>query len=620
MGLRVVRGWWSLLLLLFSGGSAAASVVVVSDQARLSLQPYLSWYYDASGSATVGQVGRHSAHFQGPLDRSSLPRTQGAYWLRLRLQPKPGAEERRWLLELPYTQLDRVDLYVRSGSFPSWHHEVAGDLRPLSAQSLRYPQPLFQLPLKEAEELELLLRVQSSTTIAVPLRLWQQESFDAWHQKSTLVNGIVYGVLLGLVFYNLFLFPTVRDNAYLWFSLYLGAFLLFQFSMAGLVRLYLFPEWPAAADRALSLSLWFCMAAGLRFTQYISLSRRYAPRLNRLLSAMVLFALVMFVAVVLFGPGPFFVAMPLFGVVVALLIPFPLVAAWRAGYPPARFTLMAFLPILPGVVVIVARTYGLLEVSFWTEHLFSIGTAVAAVLLSFALADRITFLRNEKMAAQAQLIEAVHAAEADRKRFSAQLLNAQDSERKRIAEELHDGVGQNLSFLASTLNRLARQCDDPALQRAQQVSRDTVNEIRAISHQLHPYILDQLGLVTAIESIVERIGDQGDIQCELAVAGDLKLLDSETELHLYRIVQEAVNNVIKHSRASHLLISLGLEGDTVVLVISDDGVGLADVPVGSGLGMESMRHRVSLAGGRFVLKSNRPQGLKIVITLPLRGV
>ncbi len=620
MGLRVVRGGWSLLLLLFSGGSAAASVVVVSDQARLSLQPYLSWYYDASGSATVEQVGRHGVRFQGPLDRSSLPRTQGAYWLRLRLQPKPGAEKRRWLLELPYTQLDRVDLYVRSGSSPSWRHEVAGDLRPLSAQSLRYPQPLFQLPLKEAEELELLLRVQSSTTIAVPLRLWQQESFDAWHQKSTLVNGIVYGVLLGLVFYNLFLFPTVRDNAYLWFSLYLGAFLLFQFSMAGLVRLYLFPEWPAVADRALSLSLWFCMAAGLRFTQYISLSRRYAPRLNRLLSAMVLFALVMFVAVVLFGPGPFFVAMPLFGVVVALLIPFPLVAAWRAGYPPARFTLMAFLPILPGVVVIVARTYGLLEVSFWTEHLFSIGTAVAAVLLSFALADRITFLRNEKMAAQAQLIEAVHAAEADRKRFSAQLLNAQDSERKRIAEELHDGVGQNLSFLASTLNRLARQCDDPALQRAQQVSRDTVNEIRAISHQLHPYILDQLGLVTAIESIVERIGDQGDIQCELAVAGDLKLLDSETELHLYRIVQEAVNNVIKHSRASHLLISLGLEGDTVVLVISDDGVGLADVPVGSGLGMESMRHRVSLAGGRFVLKSNRPQGLKIVITLPLRGV
>ena len=618
--LLLERRWSFLLLLLLFSGAGGASEVVVSAQQKLALTPHIHWYYDASATATISQISADTARFQGRLDNASLPRAAGAYWLWFELRPAAEAQQRAWWLALPYTQLDEIDLYVRDESTTAWQYFKAGDQRPLAAQPLPYlPQPVFPLSLTADALTDVFVRIHSSTSITVPLTLWQRSAFEADQLKNTLVNGIVYGVLIGLVFYNLFLYPTVKDNAYLWFSVYLGAFLLFQFSMAGFTRLYLLPDWPALADRSASLALWLCMAGGLRFTQYISLSQQYAPRLHRLLSVMVLLALLMMVSVALLGPGPLFFVLPLFGGLVALLIPLPLIAAWRAHYPPAKFTLIAFLPILPGVVLIMARTYGLVDTTFWTEHLFSMGTAVAAVLLSFALADRISFLRNEKLAAQAQLIDTIHAADAAKKRFSTQLINAQDSERKRIAEELHDGVGQNLSFLASSLNRLAQGHDSVELQQAKQVSRDTVNEVRAISHQLHPYILDQLGLVTAIESIAERIDEPGGLRCRVDISDGFESLDGETELHLFRIVQESVSNAMKHAGATWLDISLQRRQEMIHLSVTDNGVGLKSGAANAGLGVASMKHRAVLLGGTFELKPITPQGTRVVVILPVEA-
>ncbi len=606
-----------LALLVGSGSCIAAAEVMVSNQERVSLLPHISWYYDATARATINQLSPRPTLFQHTLDNASLARAKGACWLHFRVTPTDTATTKQWLIELAYTQLDLVDLYLRSDPSAPWQRQQAGDLRPASSQALVYPQPVFQLPLNKGEVTEVFLRIESSTSISLPLVLWQQRAFEAHHLQTLLIDGIVYGVLIGLLLYNLFLYPTVRDNAYLWFSLYLASFLFFQLSMAGLTRLYLFSNWPAMADRSATLAMWLCIAAGIRFTQYIALSKQYTPRLNRLFNAIFIFSLLMFVAVASLGPGPLFFMLPLAGVVVALLIPLPLFAAWQAHYPPAKFTLLAFLPIFPGVIFLVARSYGLVESSFWSEHLLPVGTAGGAVLLSFALADRISFLRNEKIAAQTKLIETIQAAEAAKKSFSAQLINAQDSERKRIAAELHDGVGQNLSFLASSITRLTNSSDNMTLQQIKQVSRDTVNEVRNLSHTLHPHILDQLGLASAIESIAEQINDQHPIKCKVLLSGALTTLDEKVELHLYRIVQEAARNAIKHSRATEIIISLQRERELVTLSITDNGTGLTNASLGRGLGLESMRHRATLLSGHLMLKSVESGGLNIVITLTI---
>ena len=221
------------------------------------------------------------------------------------------------------------------------------------------------------------------------------------------------------------------------------------------------------------------------------------------------------------------------------------------------------------------------------------------------------------MAVQTRLLETERAAHIARENFSSQLLQAQDGERKRLAGELHDGVGQNLSFLANAFRQLEKNCDHGILENASRITREAVNEIRFISHQLHPHILDQLGLVAAIESIAERIEEQTQLRCDVIADIKPEKLDADTQLHIYRIVQESLNNAVKHSQANHIEVRLEQQGNNIVLSIADNGCGLSSPPSNTGLGLESIKHRVTLSKGRLELKANTPHGLIVFITLPV---
>ncbi len=614
--LKAVTLFYVFFMLLLSSKVCFSGKLILTEQTRVSLQPYLSWYFDPSGKADINSLIAADDRFIASPDKIHFQRTNGAHWLRFDIQPTANAAQKKWLLELAYTQLDRIDFYITGAAAPAQHQQL-GDALPVSQQITFYSYPVFPLSLQSGQNTRGYIRIQSSTSINTPLTLWQADAFNKYRQLKLLIGGIVYGVFIGLIFYNLFLYTTVRSPAYLWFALYLSSFAMFQFAMEGYARLYLWPEWPALADRAVTLSLWLCMASGLRFTQYIAYSHRYSPRLDRLFSALVIFAFCIAATVIIAGPAPSFFLLAPFGIIVALLIPWPLFLATHAGYKPARFALLGFLPILPGALLIAARSLAIIEPTFWSEHLFSIGAAASSILLSFALADRINFLREEKIAVQSQLLETERAARAARENFSSQLIQTQDNERKRLASELHDGVGQNLSFLSNALKQLEKKPDDETLHSASRISRETVNEIRFISHQLHPHILDQLGLVAAIESISDHIEEQTKVRCDVHADIDADNLDSSTQLHIYRIVQESLNNAIKHSQANHIEVNLTQESQRIILSIADNGNGLTDTKKNTGLGMESIKQRVSLNKGSIKFKSNTPHGLIIFITLPI---
>lgn len=605
-----------LILLLTVSKPGFSAAPVIAEQARISLQPYISWYFDPTGKVGIQDVINKETLFQAAPNKVHLKRSSGAHWLRFIIKLPENSAHKNWQLVLSYTQLDRIDLYSQSDT-SALQHQVRGDSLPVSPQEALHAYPTFPLTLKQGQSITVYLRIQSSTSINVPLTLWQHEQFDRHEQKNLLINSLVYGVFIGLFFYNLFLYPTVRNPAYLWFALYLASFALFQFSMAGYARLYLWPQWPSLADRAATFSLWLCMASGLRFTQYIAYSGRYAPRFDRVFSGLVIFAFCIATIIMLTGPALSFPLLAPFGIIVTLIIPLPLLLATRSGYKPARFALLAFLPVLPGALLVAIRSMGIIEPSFWSENSLPVGAAVSSILLSFALADRINFLREEKMAVQSQLLKTERAAHAARENFSNQLIQAQDDERKRLASELHDGVGQNLSFLSNALKQLEKKLDKEVLKNASQITHEAVNEIRYISHQLHPHILDQLGLVVAIESIAERIEEQSQVRCDVNADIEADDLNAATQLHIYRIVQESLNNAIKHSHAKHIEVSLKQQAQHIILSIADDGSGLTQTSSTTGLGLENIKQRVTLSKGSLQFKNNMPHGTIVFITLPI---
>lgn len=204
-------------------------------------------------------------------------------------------------------------------------------------------------------------------------------------------------------------------------------------------------------------------------------------------------------------------------------------------------------------------------------------------------------------------------------RVSWHMLQTQEETARRFSHELHDELGQSLAAVRSNLVRGAD--DQFAHRRADCVHLvdQAIANVRELSQLLRPVILDDFGLDAGLRWLTEKFAQR--VQVEMDYESSLELrLHSDLETHLFRIAQEALTNVARHSKATRVKISLGIEEDQVKLVIEDDGCGLAAAPEQprQSLGLIGMRARARECGGQLEMQAVRPHGLRIVVSTPVR--
>ena len=206
----------------------------------------------------------------------------------------------------------------------------------------------------------------------------------------------------------------------------------------------------------------------------------------------------------------------------------------------------------------------------------------------------------------------------DLRRLSGELMRSQDEERRRLARELHDGVGQNLVALQLMLSGSSGAAAPPAaIELVEQVQR----EIRTLSYLLHPPLLDQLGLASALRAYVDGFSSRTGIPVECRIPGDFGRLGRDTETALFRIVQEALGNIRKHSGSASAHLALARTEGAVVLTVTDRGRGIpAEVlrPGGGGVGLAGMRQRAAQLGGRTEIETG-PDGTTVTVRIPVAG-
>ena len=214
-------------------------------------------------------------------------------------------------------------------------------------------------------------------------------------------------------------------------------------------------------------------------------------------------------------------------------------------------------------------------------------------------------------------------AEEAAREVSGKLITAQEDERRRIARDLHDDLNQRLALLSVETDLLGRMETEPQARAlitdiASRV-HELSSEVHNLSYQLHPAKLDQLGLVAATRSFCIELGKQCDVVVEFIHEHVPRNLSDEVALSLYRMVQESLQNMVKHSRASHARVELFRRKDEIVLTISDNGRGFDLAAVGSraGLGLVGMRERARLVKGNIVFQSSPGEGTRIEATIPL---
>ena len=222
-----------------------------------------------------------------------------------------------------------------------------------------------------------------------------------------------------------------------------------------------------------------------------------------------------------------------------------------------------------------------------------------------------------------QLYDRLFEKEEQLRTLLSKVLGAQEDERKRLSRELHDGIGQALSAITMGLEGLAsgQAGSSPEhLNALGEMARDSLIDLRRMTVALRPAALDDLGLVPAIRRYAElNLGDAG-VEFELRDEGLRTRLDSSIETVVYRVVQEAVNNVVRHSGATHAYVSLNRANGTLIARVEDNGRGFdtSDAHIHPGVGLQGMQERASLAGGSLCVESSPGSGTAVVLNLPVR--
>ena len=224
-----------------------------------------------------------------------------------------------------------------------------------------------------------------------------------------------------------------------------------------------------------------------------------------------------------------------------------------------------------------------------------------------------------------------HVEQAQRGMYSsiAALTTAQEAERGRLARELHDDTVQRLVVLGQGVDRVQRAWErDPALarERLKDLRADitaAIHALRAVIGDLRPPALEELGLLPAVDLLLQRAGD-GQPEVAVVVEGTPRRLDPQSELALFRIIQEAWNNIRRHARARHARFSFHYTRNALVVTVEDDGRGFVPPEDGQavpgGWGLMGMRERAALVGGSLTLQSQPGEGTRLEVRMPYLGV
>ena len=266
-------------------------------------------------------------------------------------------------------------------------------------------------------------------------------------------------------------------------------------------------------------------------------------------------------------------------------------------------------------------------VSDWLVVAAPTVVVLLALLVVGIVAERRRRTRAETILAERE--SALHSTKGRLRSLAGRLISAQEAERTRIARDLHDDACQEVAGLAVDVSLLRQQRGDIQGPEAQRMlllilrrTASLAEHLRLLSHDLHPTVLQHIGLVAALEAHCAEVERQHLLHVRFSADGDVEPASHDVALSLFRIAQEALRNAAQHGKASQVSVSIGRAENDVWMAIADDGVGfdVAAARQNGGLGLVSIEERARLAQGRATIRSSPRDGTTVTVRVPLPDV
>jgi signal transduction histidine kinase/CheY-like chemotaxis protein len=631
-----------LLMLLLCLPLLANAVEFDEFTQSLPLGRTLQVLEDAGGQATIADVraqaaaGNFKPHHKDTLNAGY---SRSVFWLKIDLHYRPTdpAAQRSWLLELAYPPLDHLDLYLPDADGNYRLVRQTGDALPFATREIRQNNYLFDLTFKPDQSETIYLRLSSEGSIQAPVTLWSSTAYLEEQPVRLYVLGLIYGVLLGMVVYNLFIYLSVRDTSYLYYIFYIASFGLYQLSVNGAAVQYFWPDNPWWANAATPFFIGCAGLFGSQFARSFLQMAAHSRWLDRLLLALVAFsALVIGLSLM----TSYALALRL---ATALALTFTVVIfaagifAWLRGLRVARYFIIAWSAFLLGGIVNTLMVLGYLPNVFLTMYASQIGSAIEVALLSLALADRINAMREQ----QAQtLFDASQKLEV----LNQQLAHSNKLKDEFLATLTHE-LRTPMNGVIGSLELMQTLEMEPELEQYQQTAsgsaRDmmrmvngilTLTELQAGKLKASPATFSLRSAVEALRGQFEgnALARSLDFKVDVAPGVPDRLVGDQAKIS--QCLECLLDNAIKFTRIGGLALRVtgkAFEPDRLALTFTviDTGIGFTDLGEatlyqrffqldgsmtreygGLGVGLAICRQLVELLGGRLTHRSEPGRG------------
>ncbi len=526
------------------------------------------------------------------------------YWLRFKVK-NPLEKPVGYLLEIAFPFLDYIELYEPTvkGSFKL---HKAGRALPFHSREIKHRNFLFHVKIPKGLS-TYYVRIETESAMYFPMILWNEHVFWKADHEAQFVLGLYYGIMLVMALYNLFIFFSLRDRAYLFYVFYILSFALYQMTANGLAYEYL---WPGATWWNRNSTLFLAgvtMIWAIFFTKDFLSTRTSVPVLDRALNWITLAAVALAALSLVISYG---IMLKVTLVIVAFFVMFLLLSGFvcmRRGQRSARFYILAWSALLTGVMILILWNVGWLPSRFWSIYSIQFGSVLDVVLLSLALADRINELRTARE-------QALRAVMAERTRAQEQ--------REEMVRELHDGIGAiatNIGLLAEKA-RLAMPSGEVEkdLETISQLAKRGRTEIRFFMECLDEGDQRAGEFISDLRYLGSQLLSGNGVSFALDDSGssrDVKL-SPFVRLNVMKVFQEALTNVQKHSWASRVEARIKVTDHDLELVIRDNGCGFLNSNNNRGRGLNNMKKRAESMGGRLEIKAE-DVGCEVRLRVPL---
>lgn len=381
---------------------------IASGTRAIDLGPWLFYLEDPDGKYDIETVA-HALN-EGAFTRNlnkvlNFGYVDSVYWLRVYLENNTESHA-QWLIEMTGMgrSIDRVETFIQDAD--GFRSFMSGDAVPFRARPLDHHGVLFPLTLMQGQQTAVYFRVSTSGTLQIPMLLWSEAAFAESEHNSMLLDGIFYGILFIMIIYNGFIFFSIRDISYGYYVFYLLSVALFALSLRGLGFEYFWPDFPWWNNKSNLFFAELTVAFIVLFARSFLQLKQQIPGLDKALK-LILYTLIPGFYLALFArhsQSATLIAIQ-FLATISLVIT-AAVMSYRKGFKAARLYLLAWLGMLSMIVMWILNNFDLISSYFLGTYAIQLGAVIQVAMFSFALADRITLMEQQRaLALQQKLIE-----------------------------------------------------------------------------------------------------------------------------------------------------------------------------------------------------------------------